>query len=224
MMEVRIETRPVPELTGRDRLQQYPPGQAWAVTETSNWTVAAYLAQKGDTFVVGEIRVYPTEAVESSDPTLLYETASIPGNGLTATLLHNFRFGEFVAAGIHKVVTPMSDDMVDLLDWDDDLTSHGFDRKEITADSQKRRRGRPPLDDHELATVAYLYEKAIREQAKSPIKFVADALNDPNPDRVRQVVSKCRKRGFLTPPPAKGIAGGHITDKAIAVLRLESKT
>ena len=169
--------------------------------------------------MVGELRVYPTAAADSSNPNLLYETASIPGNGLAATLLHDFRFGEFIAAGIHKVVSPEIVEGVDLLFWHDDLESRGFDRKMFTSESHKRRRGRPPLDDQELAMVAYLYDKAVRQQAKAPIKFVTDALDDPNPDRVRQVVSKCRKRGFLTKALGKGIPGGRMTEKTVAILR-----
>ncbi|MCH8984258.1 MAG: hypothetical protein IH943_09210 [Acidobacteria bacterium] len=169
--------------------------------------------------MIQEFRVFPAGSANFNDQPSSDSAAPIPANGVTASVVRNFRYGTFNQDAIRGLVVPQSFSEEAALDWQDLLMSGGFEPEHVTPESGKTRRGRPPLLNEELAQVAYHYDEAIRKQVKSPISYVADAIDDPNPDRVRQVVSKCRQRGFLTKAPAKGIRGGSITEKAIAILR-----
>lgn len=221
-MEVRlIQEQPVEPRKGRDSFADHYPGPWWAVTDMNDWTFSVHLAEKDDTIVVGEIRVKPAEAVESPDPTLRYEPDSIPGRGISATLIHDFNFGRLIKAGIHQFTTPPdSNEGIDHLHWAEGLKSGGFDSAKVDSYTRKQRRGRPPLPEEELARVAYYYAEAISQQVKALHAYVSLKLYDTNEfaELVRQRVDKCRKRGFLTEAPAKGIAGGHLTPKAIEVI------
>lgn len=210
-----------PSPTGRDSLRQHWPGTWWADVEENGWTFSVHLAEKQDTIVVDEIRVKPAEAIESSDPKLLYELNSIPALGLNGTMIRNFSFTQLIKAGIHVLTKPPdSNEVTDHLDWEDDLKSGGFDPAKVDSYTQNRRRGRPPLPDEELALVAYHYVEAIKKQVKAPRAYVSMKLyfTDEATELVGQRVDKCRKRGFLTPAPGKGVAGGHLTSKAIEVI------
>lgn len=191
-------------------------GPMWAATDVGGWTFRICLAWVGGEFVVGELRVHPLG--QEDDATGSHTDDLIPPRGLTATRVRNFRFGELISQAIHGLTGPKTNTIDDQLDWHDLLRSGGFDTELVAGTTRKQRRGRPPLDEVELASVAYLYDKALGDGVRAPINTVAEALGDPNPDRVRQVVSKCRERGFLTEAPAKGVPGGHLTERAIEVL------
>lgn len=105
------------------------------------------------------------------------------------------------------------------MDWIDTLTSGGLDTAEMPR--VKPARGRPPLPDEELARVALLYHGAMTEGV-DPISFIINQTGlDPVLDRGRttQRVSKARKRGFLSPAPARGVKGGAITVNGLKVLQ-----
>jgi len=204
---------------GRDKLRQHWGEAMWAKTEKSGWTFAVLLRQEGPQFVIQEFRVFPSGSTTFNDQPSSDVTKPIPSNGVTASVVRNFRYGTFKEEAVLGLVIPTSFSEEGSLDWDDLLRSGGFDSEQVTPESGTARRGRPPLRDEELAKAAYYYDEAIREHAKSAIRYVASALEDPNPARISQVISKCRERGFLTPAPAKGIRGGHLTAKAREILR-----
>jgi len=204
---------------GRDQLRQHWGEAMWAKSEDSGWIFAALLRQEGSQFVIQEFRVFPGGSATFNDQPSSDGASPIPNNGVTASVVRNFRYGQFKEEAIRGLAAPQSFSEEGALDWHDLLMSAGFEPEDVTPQTAKPGRGRPRLPDEELAQVAYHYDEAIREQVKAPISHVADAIDDPNPDRVRQVVSKCRQRGFLTQAPAKGIPGGQITPKAIEIIK-----
>lgn len=223
-MKVRLRQHfpPMPTPKGRDALQQHWPFTWWADYDEEGWTLSVHLVEKNDAIVVDEIRVKPAEAVESSDPTRVYEPDSIPGHGLNGTMIRNFRFTPLIKSAIHELTRPPdSDEGIDFLDWADDLKSGGFDYTKVSSYTQNRRRGRPPLAEEELARMAYYYVDAIKEQVKAPLAYVSMKRygTDEYVELIRQRIVKCRQRGFLTPAPGNGIAGGHLTPKANEIIK-----
>ena len=202
--------------------EQHWPFISWFDYDEEGWTYSVHLVVKNDTIICDEIRVKPAEAVESSNPTLLYELSSIPNQGIASTMLHKFRFGQLIKAAIHKLTRPPdSPEGIDWYDWTEEMKAGGLDWAKFDSYTRNQRRGRPPLSEEELALVAYYYDKANREQVKALHAYVSLKLYDTNEfaELVRQRVDKCRKRGFLTEAPAKGVAGGHLTPKAIEVIK-----
>ncbi len=211
---------PEPPSVGRAYLEWHrdATGPLWAMADSNGWTFAAHFVWAETEFVVAELRVFP--ATDASDePGWRQEDVDIPGRGLMANVVHDFPVGQLVRWATHRLTQPKSSNEDDVLEWADNLKWGGFSTAAVTSSPKRARRGRPPLDDLELAEVAFLYDAAIRSGEKAPIDFIAEQLDDPNPDRIRNVVAKSRKRGFLTPAPAPGQMGGHATEKAFDVLR-----
>ena len=199
-------------------------GPLWAYTEADDWTFAVYLGWKNDEVVAGELRVFPTPGIAWDNPTWSYDDTVIPGRGLSATPLKNFRYGELIAGAIRGITSPGSLEEYDF--WEDLLRSGGFDPETVLAAPPKARRGRPQLHEKELLRVAYYYDQALTKGEKAPNTYVSKKLyeTDEFADLIRQRVAKCRQRGFLSKAPAGGRAGGHLTPKAkeaLARIRLE---
>jgi hypothetical protein len=82
----------------------------------------------------------------------------------------------------------------------------------------KKRTGRPPLRDEELARIAEIYAKATR----NPARAVADALGLDR-STARNRIFKARARGFLN-RTAWGRPGGEATRKTEQVLRAQRRS
>ena len=193
-------------------------GPLWAYYHQGGWTFALYLKWSDEEFISDELRIFPTAGWSGDSPEWDKE-ADAPGRGLTANALRAFPFGAVFREARRQLMPPHSGTEDQTIEWHDLVQRGGLDPFTIAETPSKPRRGRPPLSEEELALVAYWYEIAIRDSEKSPIRFVADRLHDPNPDRIRDVVVKCRARGYLTAALAPGRPGGEMTEKAVEVLQ-----
>ena len=189
----------------------------------NGYRVAVRVVPKDGEPVVAEVRLYPSEPYTPVWGNWSGKPESVPGRGLSPTNIRRIRFGEVFDEVRRLIRSPEAFSEIrpggDWMDWVDLLTSGGFDTAQM--DRAKPARGRPPLSDEELAKVAVLYDRAMTEGVH-PIKFIIDKMGlDPVLDRGRttQRVSKARKRGFLSPAPAKGVKGGVITVEGLKVLR-----
>ena len=194
-----------------------------AVDLDNGYRVAVRVVPKDGNPVVAEVRLYPSEPKAPAWGSWSGEPESVRGRGLSPTSIRDIRFGEIFTEVLRRIRSPeaFSDTRLgyDWMDWVDVLTSGGFDTTKM--DKVEPARGRPPLADEELALVALRYDRAMVEGV-NPIRFIIDQSGlDPVLDRGRttQRVSKARKRGFLSPAPAKGVKGGEITADGLKVLQ-----
>lgn len=194
-------------------------GPIWAYHEQEAWVFALRIDWRDGQFIADELRVFPSGGWEVGSPRWTGGVELAPGIGLTARMLRGFRFGAVYAEARRQLMPPKSGSEDDVIEWHDLILREGSDHEEVADSPPPQRRGRPPLKDEELAMAAYLYDQAIREGARDPVSRVASRLDDPNPDRIRQVIYKCRNRGFLTAAPAPGRPGGELTEKSRQVLQ-----
>lgn len=139
-------------------------------------------------------------------------------------MVRAIRLGEFIGEAIAQITQPAHASIDDAEDWYDLVTLGGIDPAQFSDNTTRSRRGRPPFSDEFLAWAALIYAQAVESGDPSPVKTVTEKLDDPEPRRVAQVIQKARERGFLTQAPAKGIAGGELTEKAIEVLKTMKTT
>lgn len=218
-ISLRHEHRPPEEPPSnlRDRLQwEQHLIPVWDADAEDGWTATAVVrpGPEGQP-VITEFRLW------HEDP---------GGDGLTASRLRSFRFGEFSQA-LHRQYRTAPDPnnvvdvggqqvLVDPDNWIDMVIDSGFTDLDTLADTPPPRRGRPPLPATELLRVAVLYVKALDDGADDPVKVVADQLGEPA-EFIRGRIHMAREPGrdLLTRPPRPGVPGGELTPRALELLQ-----
>lgn len=218
-----------PTLSGREyiRWMAEATGPIWAEDDANGWTIAARMVLRDGEWVAAEFRMFPTTE-QPAPGTWSENPTDVPGKrGLTATDIDKAGFFPLVTEATRRLQAPdlSGDDIRDdyLIDnWIDLIGSGGVQPNDL-ASHQPKRRGRPGLDPVELAEIADLYDQAMAAGEKKPIQWIADQLNEDNQALISQRVSKARKRGFLTPAPAKGVMGGRATTKTTEIINARKR-
>jgi hypothetical protein len=203
--------------------QDYDPNRHSIWVEVPNtddkWTAAYRVMVKGGEFVVGELRLYPTEL-----PLMDYDygpgswsegPSSVPPGGLTARYAHTgYRFGDW------RRETPTLLDRLAVWVGEDGLasifTSRGIPPEALERlrhEPRRRRRG----DEREYARIAALYVDALKQGIRNSVAHVAKSEKMER-DTVRDQLHEARRRDILTKPTKEGVAGGELTEKAIGLL------
>lgn len=214
-------------------------GEAWWEESRGDWTLAWRIVPQGGHAVFGELRVFPTRSETDQEAgEWATNSTSVPRGGLLSKYLTAVpATGELMKARQQlakrfKTLTP--EDWENMRTWQDPadlghpLLDAGFydpNRIGVITGAEKRP-GRPGRKDKFWLKTAVVYHQGCRSGSRHPIKDVAAAIYGSNgqqvtPSQNKQAakwVGECRKRGFLTPAPGPGAAGGELTEEAMEML------
>jgi hypothetical protein len=217
-----------------------PPGipkGIWAVgtppsPNTSDWTIALRFLVRDDYPILSEVRFFPAEdsSRDRAHGEWSRDLDGVPALGLPASVVKNvalFDLETQVRAALSNWKEPAwgvgstgpDDDgepPESYQEWADLTNRAGIDTDDTT---QRRKRGRPPLEDDLLARVAYHYVQALRI-GEGVHLYIWDQMNEGGESLpIAQWIKKARERGFLTATPKPGQRGGDITQKTFDVLK-----
>jgi hypothetical protein len=210
-----------------------------------HWQFACRAVDDRGTQTIAELRVFPRlgDSVliqdELDEPLDLIQT--LPAGGLTARVLRQLNIGAFgpmmdaMATEVRQIVALMRQGMEQEnetpeglealgseLDWSNAVGSGpAIPRAQWQKELRWLRRhvgGRQRIPDGHYAAIAQRYVEVIRNGERHPVKRVAEELRWNTP-RVRDAIHHARRRGLLTCSPKQGVMGGHLTEKAIALLQ-----
>jgi hypothetical protein len=194
-----------------------------------DWRADLRLALQGGRLVVSECRVYPRKAarrtlVAGRAVMSLVEPKSAPPAGEPWGDGEEWGLNALAPAGgiliqLLRRVPLHSYQRVDV-----DIAEHeglaavlseGAALLRAFPSASTPRRGRPPIPDDKLLSVAMAYDKAVRA-GRRPIQAVKQ-LPGMTEAKARDLVHRARLRGLLT-PATWGLAGGKLTAKARELL------
>lgn len=211
--------------------------QGWLEVQIADDWVAAYrIFTREGRALPAELRIFPgrisdLEGDEANPPRTpkrpwmgrweaerIGDRASVPLPGVTATLIRNVHVGEHLelvlraGRNLGKALPP-------------GLYHHlvgPFGLRELHRQAVQRtgRRGRP---DEYYARVAVLYVAALEVNRRRAIQVLAEWIRM-TPQTLRDLVDRARRRGLLTPSPGRGIPGGELTEKALALFAARPPT
>lgn len=212
------------------------PPQTWFTLRfTEGWAAAYRLELTDGQPVIAEARVYPTGCRRL--PWDERVRAAAPRGGLSARVLRALRPGEHLAAArkqLHRMANsgrPLDERAehhapapgrpgftrypIGADDWDRDMLEVGG----ITANAldEPRGRGRPGRPEVEYAKIARDYVELLEQGSRRPTADLA-AERAYSAAHMRDAVHRARALGLLSPPPARGQAGGALTDRALLLL------
>jgi hypothetical protein len=221
-------------------------GQPWVwlcVPVDDAWVAEHRLAVQAGRVVVAEVRVYPSRwaqraagAPESGEHRGLLAD-DVPPKGLSTRLLRRLTIGAHIdemshilelaeLAGTDLLPAPLRDAQIGTAPGTNlaevarrlarrpGLVAHVAERQ---ARPERRRGGRQPLPEVVIAEAAAAYIDARRRGSQHPIPDTARKLKT-SVARLRDLVYRARRRGFLT-PTVQGRGGGTLTSEAQALLR-----
>ncbi len=211
------------------------------VPGTPGWSLLLTFIARERGFELAEVRIYPTPP-HPRRPGLWAATeavGSMPSGGIAVRLLRGALTEDLVRAAHAAVVrhvrnTPPSRLPLAYSDkdwpWLKGLSlPTGRTRIERTKEGNLVRPGRARRPDQDYAVWAQRYVKALNEGSRSPVAELADRFGM-KATQVRDLLREARRRELLTSltvdaarddlgrrrPP--GLAGGQLTEKAIALL------
>lgn len=216
-------------------------GQPW-LREACRWVAEYRLAIQDGRLIVAEVRVCPArwgllgDAASGEDAGIA--ASDVPPGGLTTRLLRRLTIGAHV-----DFTRKLLEQLGGTVRWPDgrvskyppawtipgvadrpgavvliDLAAAGATKRAASAARRPngKRAGRQPLSDAVLVEAAAAYRDA-RKRSPRPVPDAARALGM-SEARMRDLVYRARKRGFLT-PTKQGRGGGSFTPEADAILR-----
>jgi hypothetical protein len=203
-----------------------PPGH-----DTSAWLIGLHFANIDGHLILVEQRTFPNERGTPMLAEWTGDTDKIPDGGLGASVVKNLAllrmenqvraaFADYTVetwGGGPYTAYPDGEPPEAFLNWSALTATVGIDTTDTTG---HRTSGRKPLPDELLARVAYHYTEGLRNGRKVQlyVSGMVSTPDNPNPSS-DQWIKKARERGFLTPAPKQGQAGGKMTDKAMDVLK-----
>ena len=150
--------------------------------------------------VLTELKIYYSECED--------EGFIPPFGGISARVLRSVPLYDLIKKGLNE------EDFFSLTDEQEDII-FGLVKK------YPSHPGRVPIPEIYLASTAYLYEKAVREDPSSPAKSLAKAL-DVKTQTLMTRIAKARKSGFLYTSQKHTRRGGNAwaetTEKAQQIL------
>lgn len=165
------------------------------------WTARYRLTEQDGVPVVAEVHVFHGD---SNEAPAWEGTLDMPSGGLTRTRLRDIPLGPAIVREALKRVQqqPFRD-----------FVTGAFSRKHQRRDAHRRRtRGKEFYAD-----LAARYVEAYRKDPRRPVALLAKELGWKR-DQVRDALNDARRAGMLT-GAGKGIAGGALTDAALAILK-----
>jgi hypothetical protein len=219
----RVSIRRGPPLDG-------PPNIWREVDLDGGWTAAFRFMHVDGDISLGEIRVYPTESVDDQRRRGVYglwpgqwsaerlgQDAPVPRGGLPARVLRSVRVQEALVATM-ATLTRATAEAGDSALMRDALAPWHLDELSRLLQRRPGRHGRP---DVEYAQIAQRYVNHVAAGNPKPIRELALQLGRPE-DHIRQLIATARHRELLT-RSARGRPGGHLTERACALLRDEAR-
>jgi hypothetical protein len=189
----------------------------WITREDGPWAVAYRLVLQRNRLVIGELRVYPREPVDTEvDPDsarppwsaardLQGIHAWAPLGGLTATVVHSITPGGDANAGrlILRAFRESSSNEAKTFIWNH-LFTLGVQSEAAPLPNTAHRKGGPSgkgLAFYRMAARVYL------NAPTRPVQAVAEALKI-SPEQARDAIHRARHRHGLLPLTSRGKAGG----------------
>jgi hypothetical protein len=173
------------------------PGWRFTVTFSYEGTAVGFAVMAPGPVATGW--QYPGRPARRSSP---------PTAGVTARWLRSIPIGEIQDAARRGFVGRLQQSPSDA-----ELGEHWG-----TVFAEAPKPGRRGRDDRAYAEMAALYVAELADNPRSAVQTLGDRLGYAG-SQVRSILSEARRRGLLTKPPARGIAGGQLTAKATALLR-----
>jgi len=195
--------------------ETYDPLQhaAWLVLPDEEWTTAYRLIIRNGEFEVAEVRIYPTDPPDfpfASNGEWLVDRDTVPEGGVTSELLRQPHLSQ-VRDHIADVLTAMRDEFGDeryqALLGERDLPG------DIITRLRSRRRGDLSKAERQQLEAAIRYDRHIKNGTPKPRDAVRKEMHLSS-SRVRDLLTECRRKGFLT-PTTPGRAGGRLTERAL---------
>jgi hypothetical protein len=168
------------------------------VTLDGVWHGEASVVEHGGRLVVSRLEVK------------LAPDAELPPNGLGSSDLRKIRLPDAIAAGRYRGV-----ELVRSLGYG----KFSPETRRRLREGPRRAAGKWARGDDFYAQIALDYLKACqraprRANAHLSEMYLKKGFSEATPQRITNWVSEARRRyGFLTPPPARGLAGGEKTPK-----------
>jgi hypothetical protein len=173
----------------------------WVEMPLGEWGAAARIEAQDGQPVVAELRITPWRTFDPG--TGKHSDPATPPGGLTARQLRRLPLGELQRSAYGKLrMLHDRDASPDSLLNADRL---GFEKL-------AKPDGRAARGDTFYAMVAARYLEAVADGSRSPVADTAAALEGFGRDYTRDVLNEARRRELLT-RPAKGTAGGALTDR-----------
>ena len=174
------------------------------------WRVGYRLVRQGTRIVVGEVRVFPDEEETFLRPgrwsgEIDGVTATVPDGGITGRLLRKLK-----GTGHLKFAQKQADA---IRAWFPEF----FETEQKVNDAEKRRGGRPALDDLHYVRLAQDYINAIDKGSRTPIADVAREHGLPE-STMRDRIHIARHKRKLFTAVGWGRPGGALTPKGKAIL------
>ena len=204
-----------------------------------DWLVFYRVAPQDGEPVIAEIRILPRPRADEELPWLQEELAdgekprsrtkggsvpAIPAGGLSARAVRaGVRTGEALELAREALNSKFEHDRQHPETAVDDTTWLGFTPEMLAS---PRRPGRKGRSDRFYAEIAAAYVEAVAAKSPHAVRDVTKRLAGEqnkhySESSVRALIHQARKRELLTRPP-RGQAGGHLTDKALALLTEEA--
>jgi len=198
------------ELQGRWHWEHLPRKEAGL-----GWVAAYLMAPQEGNVIVAEVRIFPqTPGLQNAeDPGWDRNSFWLPIGGLTGRVIRDITsptdaVRNFLALQqqVHGPEGPVSLDFKWKQVWDRKAG------KEV-GDFEKRSQ----RVERRLLVVAYHYVKELEAGVKEVNEVVGERLGRSS-SKIRDDVRAARRAGLLTYPPKRGVPGGHLTPKAIALI------
>jgi hypothetical protein len=213
---VHIPTFDSGEVLGRGTFKTYDPMLDYILLEvpTEDWTVAYLLVVQDGSFVVAEMRIFPTEPAGDAEPgEWSGEVNRVPIGGLTARRLRRVGVADHRthSQAIHDTVREAMGDAA----FGSFMEERGLSEERLAAFAAPRELSSDRAT--RLAQIVSLYVTAANTGNRSPVAAVAERLDVPR-SSVRDQLHDAREMGLLE-GSGVGVAGGLLTAKARELLR-----
>jgi hypothetical protein len=194
--------------------------EAWLEQPIDNeWTACFRLAVEDGQPIISELRVIPSETRYTDDPEVHYlagewtvqefgPAASVPKGGIGSQLVRRIPFAAL-------------DSLPEIIGWvASNRPTSMSTLREVGLDvgTRGKRPGPKGHSDTYLALLALRYWKLVMSHNSRPNKVLAEEEKVTS-EAIRDRIQAARDRGLLTSPPKPGKPGGHLTPRAVELVK-----
>jgi hypothetical protein len=189
------------------------------------WMSAARLLVQRGQVVVGELRIFPNEAIGAPkrpagqwSAELLGDAAAVPAGGLSVKVVRRMRLGDY-----RRLTRQILDRLRDTYRTAQAREAAGLGPVGASSLRARPRRERPGgRPDRFYARLAAAYQRETERGNRRPVATLAKR-HGVQPPRMRDMIREARERGLLD-YSRQGRAGGVLTPRAQAVLKRQRRT
>ena len=183
------------------------------------WTACFRLAIEDGQPIISELRVIPSETRHTDDPYVDYEAgewtvrevgpdAPVPSGGIGSQLVRRVPFAAL-------------DSLPEIIAWvasNRPSSMSSLQGVGLDVGTRGKRPGPKGHSDTELAFLALRYWKLVMSHNSRPNKVLAEEESVTS-EAIRDRIQAARDRGLLTSPPKAGKPGGHLTPRAMELVK-----